>query len=118
MKCKKSSQRGLGGESPSSGVESAEGRHKALTSDAGAECTGILVPVYRCAQHGNVDGQHVEDIDMENDKIYEWGACPRCGRAVDPVMENGLPVMRELSAEELFWEQWMADPDCEDEDWG
>lgn len=72
--------------------------------------TGIFAPIYVCSEHGHVDGVEMEDIDTENDKIYPFVACSKCFRHVEPLMENGLPVMREVSAEELFWES-----QCEEE---
>jgi len=44
------------------------------------------------------------DIDVDNDDIYEWLMCPSCCREVKPKIVNGLPAMKELTPEDLYWE--------------
>lgn len=75
--------------------------------------SGIFAPIYVCPEHGETwHAQLVEDIDTENDDVFERRVCPDCPRDVAPLLHDGLQVMHPLTVEEVYWETYSE----EDED--
>lgn len=66
--------------------------------------------IFICDKCGEVDGIYHEEIDCDRDKIYPMYLCSNCYREVKPKMIDGIQCMRELTDEEIFWDN------CCDED--
>ena len=61
-----------------------------------------FVQIYICPEHGEVDGWEYECIDVERDDVEYYMLCEKCNREVKPLMEDGKPVMRVLTEEEIM----------------
>lgn len=79
------------------------------------EFSGVIAPLYRCPKCGEVwRVTHAEDIDTENDEIYEWLACSSCGSSVTAILHDGHPVCHPLTVEEMYWDNYGEDEDESD----
>ena len=79
--------------------------------------SGLFAPMYTCPEHGDV--WHVdsfEEIDTENDEVYERRLCSKCHCDVTPLLHDGHPVVHPLTDEEAYWETYDADDDEDDDE--
>lgn len=77
-----------------------------------------LKAIFICSNCGEVDGESYEAIDTERDSVEYHTICSKCGRPVEPKLENGVQCYRTMSQEEVLAEQGFYDPVEElDDDW-
>ena len=75
----------------------------------------MFAQIYICPIHGETwHIQQAEEIDTDNDEVYQFMACDKCGSEVKPLLHDGHQVVHPLTDEEMFFEM----QSFEDEDAG
>ena len=82
--------------------------------------TLLFAAMYKCPEHGETwRTYHTEEIDDENDEVYEHRLCSVCHQDVTPILHDGVPILHPLTDEEAYWQHWEQitadEPDERDE---
>ncbi len=65
----------------------------------------MFAPIYICPKCGET--WHVEQaevFDTDQDEIYQFMVCQKCGSEVKPLLHDGHQVVHPLTDEEMFFE--------------
>lgn len=65
----------------------------------------MFAPIFICPTHGETwHVEHAEEFDTEQDEIYQFIVCQKCGSEVKPLIHEGHHVCHMLTDEEMFYE--------------
>ena len=72
----------------------------------------MFAQIYICLKHGETwHVEHIEEIDTEQDEVYQFVVCSKCGSEVKPLLHEGHNVVHVLTDDEIFWEMQSSEAD-------